>query len=189
MPANGPLFQKKLIAYGSCTLAHMKNGSLFRIDKKDIPNIQECMSYFNKLCSPFGYYISILDETDTSLLVYIYNAQKIKYILSEPSIQTFLSDYGYDIFQIDHALNHLRTRLSASDEFPHEIGIFLGYPLQDIKEFIAPQKECLLIGYWKVYGNARKFRKEFHRFDCCRKAFEAKMSKGESLVTILKKLN
>lgn len=189
MPTHGELFQKRLIEYGACTLARMKTGSLFRVFRKDIPNSKECMCYFDNQCSPFGYHICVLQEEENSSLVYVYNAQKLKYILSEPSIQIFLSDFGYHVFDVDQALDFLKQRLLGQSEFPHEIGIFLGYPLQDVQAFITPQKECKLIGYWKVYGNERKFQKVFNRYDCCTKTFVARLNQGESLVHILKKCN
>ncbi|MPN31536.1 hypothetical protein SDC9_179010 [bioreactor metagenome] len=49
---------------------------------------------------------------------------------------------------------------------PHELGIFLGFPLEDVKEFITnPYKECLLCGYWKVYHNKEKALKTFKYYD------------------------
>ena len=48
MPDHGELFQKQLIEYGACTFGRMKTGSLFRILRKDIPNSEECMCYFDR---------------------------------------------------------------------------------------------------------------------------------------------
>ena len=93
MPDHGELFQKQLIEYGACTSGRMKTGSLFRILRKDIPNSEECMCYFDRQCSPFGYHICVLQENKEGCLVYVYNAHKLEYILSEPSIQIFLSDF------------------------------------------------------------------------------------------------
>ena len=157
MPDHGELFQKQLIEYGACTFGRMKTGSLFRILRKDIPNSEECMCYFDKQCSPFGYHICVLQENKEGCLVYVYNAHKLEYILSEPSIQIFLSDFGF--------------------------------PLQDVQAFITPQKKCKLVGYWKVYGNVKKFQKVFYRYDCCTKTFVACLNQGETFVQILKKCN
>ena len=189
MPDHGELFQKQLIEYGACTFGRMKTGSLFRILRKDIPNSEECMCYFDKQCSPFGYHICVLQEIKEGCLVYVYNAHKLEYILSEPSIQIFLSDFGYDVFDVDTALQRLKQRLHEQSEFPHEIGIFLGFPLQDVQAFITPQKKCKLVGYWKVYGNVKKFQKVFYRYDCCTKTFVACLNQGETFVQILKKCN
>ena len=52
--------------------------------------------------------------------------------------------------------------------FPHEIGIFLGYPLADVTGFINNKgRNCKCIGTWKVYGDASSASKAFARFNKC----------------------
>ena len=185
MPDHGELFQKQLIEYGACTFGRMKTGSLFRILRKDIPNSEECMCYFDKQCSPFGYHICVLQENKEGCLVYVYNAHKLEYILSEPSIQIFLSDFGYDVFDVDTALQRLKQRLYEQSEFPHEIGIFLGFPLQDVQAFITPQKKCKLVGYWKVYGNLEDTLKTFEAYDQARDYVIGMTGNGNEIRDIL----
>lgn len=63
-------------------------------------------------------------------------------------------------------LSHLKKRLSQSEAFPHEIGLFLGYPLEDVIGFCRHKGEgCKLCGYWKVYGDVESARKSFALFD------------------------
>ena len=39
-------------------------------------------------------------------------------------------------------------------EFPHEMGILLGYPVEDVVGFMKDEgKDFLYTGYWKVYRN------------------------------------
>lgn len=53
-------------------------------------------------------------------------------------------------------------------EFPHEVGIFLGYPLWDIRAFMQnPRREAKLTGYWKVYYKVEKAREQFQKYDRC----------------------
>ncbi len=188
MPLNGNLFQQELIMHGACTLAKMKTGSLFRIIKTKIPNVQECTRYFHDLCSPFGYRFTFLKETKQDVLVFVYHEQKLQNMLANAPIQNFLDMFGYTHFDIDPCIQHLRDRLRAN-EFPHEIGVFLGYPLQDVRAFLDPNAQCLLVGRWRVYGNAKNMQKIFYRYDCLTKTMETKVSMGEPFVDILKQLN
>lgn len=42
-------------------------------------------------------------------------------------------------------------------EYPHEIGLFLGYPVRDVQDFIKYEgKNYLVCGYWKVYHDVDK---------------------------------
>ena len=55
-----------------------------------------------------------------------------------------------------------------SGEFPHEVGLFLGYPPEDVKGFIdhrANDFKCA--GLWKVYGDEEKARSLFEKYRKC----------------------
>lgn len=51
-------------------------------------------------------------------------------------------------------------------EFPHEIGVFLGYPLSDVRGFLEDEgRNCAYVGYWKVYDNVHSKIRLFQRYD------------------------
>ena len=160
MPINGYYFQDKLVFHSALTLAHMKTANLFRINKNDFSNYEECLAYFNERLLEFGLYISILKEQGQNLLLYVYSKNRLDHILSHSSIQEFLYQYGYSFDNIYETLFHLKKRLSKN-EFPHEIGIFLGYPLYDVEGFIKNKEDYNIVGYWKVYGNIKNIKKVF----------------------------
>ena len=55
---------------------------------------------------------------------------------------------------------------SKDNEFPHEIGVFFGYPLEDVKSYIENNGEnALYVGYWKVYHNVEKCVDIFKTYD------------------------
>lgn len=82
------------------------------------------------------------------------------------------------------AIGHLKERLKTCRPFPHEIGIFLGYPIDDIEGFTAGRK-CLLSGYWKVYANPEKAERIFERYTKCRDALCRRVAGGEPLDAVL----
>ena len=50
--------------------------------------------------------------------------------------------------------------------FPHEIGAFLDYPIDDVKCFIEKDgKDSLFSGYWKVYNNPGRAKMIFSAYD------------------------
>lgn len=56
---------------------------------------------------------------------------------------------------------HLQTdsKLQSDPDFPHEIGLFLGYPAEDVKGFIENKAACSKCsGCWKVYGDEQAAR-------------------------------
>ena len=87
---------------------------------------------------------------------------------------------------VTEALDTLARRMRKSD-FPHEVGVFLGYPLADVKGFIHSPKEGLkLCGYWKVYGDVQSAAKKFDRYKRCSECICRRMESGESLAKIFK---
>ncbi len=53
---------------------------------------------------------------------------------------------------LNRCWHSLSQRLCCEEDFPHEIGVFLGYPLADVIGFIQNRgKNFTACGYWKVY--------------------------------------
>lgn len=186
MPKNTLTFQEKLALYSAPTLIGMKTASLFRIQKKDIPDYKECLYYYNQHFNEYGIQICILHENKTSVLIYIYEHTSLNHILSNPLVWNILKQFDYPNQDLTKALNHLRRRL-LENEFPHEIGFFLGYPLHDVISFMDKSSKCKLIGHWKVYGNVKNTQKTFQKFECCTKMVHKKISNGESIFQLVER--
>lgn len=67
-------------------------------------------------------------------------------------------------------------------EFPHEIGVFLEYPVEDVKGFLENNGErSLYSGYWKVYHNPDETIKLFDRYDKEREITLKEVMDGKSI--------
>ena len=87
---------------------------------------------------------------------------------------------------MEELLEELGHRM-ARQGFPHEIGLFLGYPARDVEEFIRRGGlGSICTGYWKVYRHPGEARRCFARYDACREDFLARQSQGQSLRQILR---
>ena len=70
-------------------------------------------------------------------------------------------------------------------EFPHELGLLLGYPAVDVRGFMEHDgKDFLYSGYWKVYGNVRETVSLFREFDRAKELVVQLVKKGYSIATI-----
>ena len=77
--------------------------------------------------------------------------------------------------------DELRRRLAQSG-FPHEIGLFLGYPPVDVEGFQRDAgRNCKFSGLWKVYGDVEQTKQSFERFHRCRAALLRRLEQGYSL--------
>jgi len=112
----------------------------------------------------------ILNKAGERCLVLFYRTAAFETYLNRPEVKEFLQEYGYDTFQVEDILIHLRERIALffddEEKFPHEMGVILGYPTADVAGFIEYDgQNYLLSGYWKVYGNLQHARRTFGMFD------------------------
>lgn len=84
----------------------------------------------------------------------------------------FLAHCGYTGTAPAACLDVLRRKLAISSDFPHEIGLFLGYPLGDVIGFIENHgQNCLCCGVWKVYTNPEAAAGAFRKFSKCTRVY------------------
>jgi len=102
------------------------------------------------------------------VLVIFFNRVLLKQTLLKEKNRNFLKALGYpNKLVLDEYLSLLKRRFVMS--CPHEVGIFLGIPLEDVVGFIQNgAKGCLLNSYWKVYHNPEKAKLIFASYDRAR---------------------
>ena len=85
--------------------------------------------------------------------VLFYNPLLLDGVLNKVACKDFLNRFGYfDCICLDDYLELLAERFN-SGQFPHEIGVFLGYPLKDVQGFLEhPARKPIRSGRWKVFG-------------------------------------
>lgn len=119
-------------------------------------------------------------------ILYLYRRKKLEEYLAAPEIRKFLKNFGYPDGDVKQLLDRLseRVRLYRDGEsaFPHEIGIFLEYPLGDVQGFVKNQgRNYLYSGYWKVYHDLYSALKRFASFDEKRELALAELEAGMSI--------
>ena len=126
-------FEAVLVEQCATTLAGVKPASLFRYQGADKRQPREAAARWAKELAPYGITIRVLKYCPQTgaCLIYLYRAGWLRSILSEPSTRAFLAGQGYGADQsCQELLRQLSRRLCLEREFPHEIGVFLGYPLE-----------------------------------------------------------
>ncbi len=112
----------------------------------------------------------VLKSKGDKFILYLYREQEISEYINREDIKAFLKGYGYKGEDLRESLAVLSERIllygNGKTQFPHEIGVFLDYPLADVRGFIENQgKNYIYSGYWKVYHNAEEAIKLFRRYD------------------------
>lgn len=176
------LIEKMIIRHCSPTLASIKTANLFSVTFDDINQLRLDISSFENSVTNSGVLLKLFNVKAKTALIYVYRKSLLERELENPEVKQFLSEFGYTNFELDYVLNTLEERIRLNDGFPHEIGIFLGYPLADVKAFIVNKgKHYSYCGYWKVYFNSAESLKKFALFDRCRDVYSKLWEKGRSI--------
>lgn len=122
-----------------------------------------------------------LRESNNSIILMIYDEDILENELNKKSHIEFLSSLGYSYeLEINDYVNTLKSRYEKY-HCPHELGLFLGIPFEDVKDFMeCTTKKCLLCGYWKVYNNSSKAITIFNEYDKVKEYTIKNMLEGNS---------
>ena len=156
-----------LLAYHCApALAGIKSASLVSCDQTRYPNLPAQIERYNRVLNPRGLRFRILCACGGSRLLLVYREPCLERALSAPRAQAMLQAAGYPV-----------------DGFPHEIGLFLGYPVEDVYGFLKyGGKNCKYTGCWKVYSDVDRALALFDRYRRCRSALCRRVSNGDSII-------
>ena len=128
--------EELLIHHCAPTLAGLKEASLFRYRPQSGHSLDEELPPLTAALQRRGISCLLLRRCpDGGGLLYLYRPSQLEPLLQQPQQQQFLHACGYPSGLLP-CLRELSRRLSLADAFPHEIGVFLGYPLEDVLGFI-----------------------------------------------------
>lgn len=174
--------EEMIVRHCSPTLAGLKTGSLFTCPYESREElVRELRSLNNILCKK-GLRVLSLRYSGKKALIYLYRPSLLKRDLLQVDAAALLRDHGYPREAPDRCVVRLIHRLQEQEEFPHEIGLFLGYPPEDVLGFIennAQHAKC--IGCWKVYGDEEKARALFAAYQECTDRYIHLLTSGNSI--------
>ncbi len=175
-------FEQHLIEFCAPTLASLKTASLFQYAYEEETELQEQQELWSRILENKGIRICVLRKWEQHALIYVYRPERLSADLSGKGVETFLKKSGYCGHDPKTALEHLKERIAESDTFPHEIGLFLSYPLGDVVGFIRNRgQNCKCVGCWKVYCNECEARRTFARYDKCTSVYGRLWREGRSV--------
>lgn len=166
----------------------------------------------NHKLDPLGIHLSVLVWRPCGALVYAYRPHSLATYLADPRAKTALAKEGYDTDNLPICLAHLASRIalastnaaecacdqarcaldhqarcnnSCTCEFPHEIGYFLGYPYDDLHQFIVHHGENYKVfGAWKAYTNVEQALTTFESYRACTQYLTHVYQQGYSLAQL-----
>ena len=123
-----------------------------------------------------------LSEGTECVLLLFYRQEALERILRQREAREILLGLGYrEAESLGEMLEYLHSRMQVRKSFPHEVGLFLGYPRADVRGFIENRgQDFACAGYWKVYSNEKEARELFRRYSECSHAFCTSLEQGKA---------
>ena len=176
------MVEERIVEQCAPTLAGIKCGSLFRTDS-DIEETASEVELLNRELNPLGVIIATFRPSGCGTLVYVYRKDLLSRISgSDERSLPLLSELGYDLTSTDALVGCLRRNVESIGCVPHEIGLFLGYPYDDVKGFMDNKGRCpKCMGCWKVYGSVERANELFSDFRRCRTDYRNLYESGVSI--------
>lgn len=173
--------EELLVRHCSPTLAGMKTGSMFTCAFPGETELRESLRSLNRRLVPKGLRVVCLRVHKGRALIYVYRPSGLKKDLLDDQARALLEQHGYTPAKGEGCVCQLIRRLHSSEEFPHEIGLFLGYPPEDVCGFIQNKAAYKCVGCWQVYGDVDAAKRTFARYEKCTRVYCAKWAQGTTI--------
>lgn len=174
------------VSHSAPTLAGIKTGNLFNVEFTDAKMIRDEIRKLNIVLVAKGIRVIPFREKNNRFLIYVYRPTRLREDFKNKQLLKILKSLGYPVSDPDRCIAHLIKRLKGNDDFPHEIGLFLGYPPEDVKGFIDNKAQNYkAVGTWKVYGDEVEAEKRFMSFKQCTIDYCSKIERGVALENLV----
>ena len=174
--------EEMVVRQAAPTLAGIKTGSLFPCPCAEKDVLLGEIRAFNRHYLSRGLCLLPLRFTEGKALLYLYRPAALQRDLRAQTAKALLADAGYPCGSCGGCVARLVRRMREGAEFPHEIGLFLSYPPEDVLGFIcnrACNHKC--VGCWKVYGDEQTARNIFEKYEMCSKIYFRQWQQGKSI--------
>lgn len=161
-------------------IMRLKVSNLFSISHENVNKVIAMLKN-----TDISYYILLKTSKKTTLL--LYREKELQEYLRNSNTRHALEDLGYSNIELEKILPIFRRRyqeyMLGSKNFPHEMGLLLGYPVEDVVGFIKHEgKNYLHTGYWKVYENVDEKVELFLQFEQAKERLVHLISNGGSIL-------
>ena len=180
-------FEKDLLYFASPALLGRKQANLFSFSINCLTDYRKEIDRYKKELAPLGISVEYLYCKKQRVYLLVYRKDMMLHYFKQPAVKEFLIKQGYPRTPDEEAslyetLCILRKRIIQGAEFPHEIGLFLSYPPEDVRGFIEHRDDgCKCTGLWKVYGDEANAKRLFAQYRKCTQIYCALWQAGSDM--------
>ena len=163
-------FEQTVIQCCAPVLCGIKPASIFSMCADTYGSGSEKLNDWKSVFRCRNIFIVPIQKKYGRMLLFVYNRNLLASVLADADIRSYLTEKDYPVRNGFYAvLYELLFRLMRQASFPHEIGLFLGYPLADVAAFVQYKGAFFKHnGYWKVYGDTASALQIMKTYAACR---------------------
>ena len=179
-------FDQIVIHSSSPTFCNIKPGNMFFV--KNEVFLLDKFDVWKESFMKYGLMAFSNQLSDTSTAILLLNICWCRKILADSFVQAYLSEKGYHTSSVFDFVEELFSRMTNNEGFPHEVGVILGYPVEDVIEFENHQgHDCKYCGCWKSYSDVENAKDCQCKYKDCRNMCDQLFEQGYSLNQIIEK--
>lgn len=173
-------FERLMGMHGAPLLVGLRPACLLSFQRKTFEDIDGLLASYQHCFQCKGISMYRLAESETCVMILFYRAAALSSMLHLPQAQALLESLEYPVDgTLSDMLGELGYRVRTYTAFPHEIGLFLGYPAEDVRGFMEHHGHAYRCsGCWKVYANEARTRALFELYASCTRTFCARLAEG-----------
>lgn len=120
----------------------------------------------------------------------VFHKTQLASYLKNFNVLRILEANGYHDLSLGGILRTFQSRyethMKQGEGFPHEMGLLLGYPVEDVEGFIEHRgKNYLYSGYWKVYKDVEDKKKIFDAYENAKEQLILLLAQGYEMRSII----
>ena len=184
-------FDETIIHGSAPALCGIKPACLFSMDGKNYADGLGRLHQWQPVFSQEKRYFVPLKKSDGRFLFFVYDRNLLEKVCKKPRNTAYLAAKGYPVEKgFSAVLSQLLHRLACGTNFPHEVGLFLGYPLEDVVGFeVQGATGFKYSGIWKVYGDTESALHRMNLYRTCTETCMKWLGAGLSVPLAAKKYN
>lgn len=184
---NSKALETQFILQCAPMLASLKISNLLIIRTENVSEVERILEG-----TDISYICLARGKRKTAML--IYHEHMLFEYLSGREVRQLLCDMGYGDVDNSSLLCIVQKKYEAytknAGHFPHELGLLLGYPAEDVKGYMVNKgRNSLYTGYWQVYENPKEKINLFRKYELAKEHFIRLISQGVELTEIVGNVN
>lgn len=175
-------FERLMGMHGAPLLVGLRPACLLSFRRRKFADFEGLLASYQRCFQCKGISVYRLAESGECVLILFYRAAALSRMLRLPAARALLSALGYPVDgTLSDLLGELAYRVRTCRVFPHESGLFLGYPVADVRGFMEHHgRDYRCSGCWKVYANEAEARELFDLYASCTRTFCARLAEGKA---------